>query len=135
MKFVGFLYNLETSQLLSPLSSVAWCCLASSFFGSWCSATPHDGLVVGLLGGWVACWGVRWFGVACWVVCWAVGVGVGVWLLGVGWSRGRVAFGVTSVWIGVGVASMFSCLGSNNGENDTDHLKVQRMLLLRFFFF
>ena len=34
-----------------------------------------------------------------------------------------------SVWIGVGVASMFSCLGSNNDENDTNHLKVERMLL------
>ena len=81
---------------------------------------------------------VRWFGVACWVVCWVVGVGVGVWLLsvgwGVGWSGGRVAFGVFSVWIGVGFASMFSCLGSNNDENDTNHLKVERMLLLRFFY-
>ena len=32
-----------------PLSSVGWC-LASSFIGSWCFATPHDGLGVGLLG-------------------------------------------------------------------------------------
>ena len=38
------------------------CCLASSFCGSWCFATQHDGLGVGVLGCWVGCWGVRWFG-------------------------------------------------------------------------
>ena len=48
--------------LLCPLSSVGWCCLASSFFGSWCFATLPDGLGVGLLGGWVGCCGVRWLG-------------------------------------------------------------------------
>ena len=36
-----------------PFSSVGWCCLASSFFGSWCFATSHDGLGVGVLGSWV----------------------------------------------------------------------------------
>ena len=46
-----------------------------------------------------------------------------------------MAFGGFSVWIGVGVASMFSCLGSNDDGNDTDHLKFERMLLLRFFVF
>ena len=45
-----------------------------------------------------------------------------------------MAFGVFSVWI-VGVASMFSCLGSNNDENDTDHFTVERMLLRLFCFF
>ena len=101
-----------------PLSSVGRCCLASSL--RCCCVFP-------LL---YVCWGVRWFGgsvVRCCVLGrvlggWVVGVGVGVWLLSVGWSRGRVAFGVFSVWIGVGVASIFSRLGSNNDENDTDHL-------------
>ena len=106
-----------------PFSSVGWCCLASSFSGSWCFATPHDGLGVGVLGGWVGCWGVGVFGV--------------------GWLRGWEEFGVFSVWIGVGVflkagflvwarITIKTTLKSDqlcDLYDSVNHLKVERLLL------
>ena len=97
-------------------------------------ATSRDGLGVGLLGlgGWSGvgvlggsvvrfCVLGRALGgwVWRWVRCLVVGLGFG-W--GVGWLSGWGAFGVLSVWIGVwGVLeSMFSGLGSNNDEGDTE---------------
>ena len=97
-------------------SSVTWCCLAS-FFG-WCCVFPSPiaccclpspplGGAVFLLFCWVVllgflqCWAVGWFGVACWVVCWVVGlcVGSGVWWLG--WVLGGLG-GWVSVWVLLG---------------------------------
>ena len=108
----------------------------------------------------LGCWVVRWFGVACWVVCWMVGFGVGGWWLGVGWGVGwlrgwwerggeegrRRRF---SVWINV-VVFLKACLLSWAGimmkatvkcdqhcelYDSVNHLKVERMLFFRFFFF
>ena len=78
-------------------------------FGSWCFATPHEGLGVGVLGVWVGCW--------------VVGFGVGVWLLSVGWGGGwlRGWGGVQCLdWCWGVLESMFSCLGSNDDENDIE---------------
>ena len=78
-----------------------------------------------------------------------VGFGVGVWLLSVGWLRGWEAFGVFIVWIGVGVflkacflvwarITMKMTLKSDQHcelYDSVNHLKVERILLFRFFFF
>ena len=90
-----------------PFVSVGWCCLASSFFGSWCFATPH-GLGVGLLGCWAVGSGVGVSGgsvVRCCVLGRVLGGWVWRWCLVVEhWVAKRMgAFGVFSVWIGVGV--------------------------------
>ena len=87
----------------------------------------------------------------CQVVCWVVGFSVGVWLLsvgcGVGWLRGWGAFGAFSVWIGVAVflkacflvwarITMKTSLKSDQHSelyDSVNHLKVERILLLRFF--
>ena len=95
-----------------PFSSVGWCCLASSFFGSWCfgccGVKWFGGSVVRccvlgrVLGGWVWRWCLV---VECWVGCWVAKRMRGVW--GVQWCWGVLE-------------SMFSCLGSDDDENDTE---------------